>query len=194
MFCLNCRAQIELRAEMEYKYYLRKKSSGVPKDMTKRLLYKEMHAFTYESRKTMLIILLLCSPVFLDFSCRSTQRRNNVSLMPVTRVVDGDTFRADDGTLNGLNVRLIGLDAPETRKSERKEIGYFGKESKYYLKQLLTGKKVRLEYDVAKYDQYGRTLAYVFLEQKDTHGMPGAIYDGQQRSLGRAPSQAAVLR
>ena len=46
----------------------------------------------------------------------------------------------------------------------RKEIGYFGPESKDYLKQLLTGKKVRLEYDVAKYDQYDRTLAYVFLE------------------------------
>ena len=27
-----------------------------------------------------------------------------------------------------------------------------------------SGKKVRLEYDVSRYDQYGRTLAYVYLE------------------------------
>jgi micrococcal nuclease len=29
---------------------------------------------------------------------------------------------------------------------------------------LLNNKKVRLEYDVSRYDRYGRTLAYVYLE------------------------------
>ena len=56
------------------------------------------------------------------------------------------------------------MDAPESRKSGKKEIGYYGKESKAYVTQLLTGKKVRLEYDVSKYDRYKRTLAYVYLE------------------------------
>ena len=113
--------------------------------MTKSLLNRLVNAFAHDGRKMMLMILLLCSPAFLDFSCRSMHRQDNGPFLPVTRVVDGDTFWADDGTLNGLKVRLIGLDAPETRKSERKDIGYFGKESKDYLKQLLTGKKVRLE-------------------------------------------------
>jgi micrococcal nuclease len=132
--------------------------------MTKRIINRMKNTCGHDGHKMMLLILLFCSPAFLDFSCRSTHRQDSSRLMPVTRVVDGDTFWADDGTLNGLKVRLIGLDAPETRKSERKDIGYYGRESKGYLKQMLTGKKVRLEYDVAKYDRYGRTLAYVFLE------------------------------
>ena len=111
-----------------------------------------------------LMILLFCTPALLDFSCRPMHGRENGLFMPVTRVVDGDTFWADDGTIDGLKIRLIGLDAPETRNTGRKEIGYFGTESKDYLKQLLTGKRVRLEFDVVKYDQYHRTLAYVFLE------------------------------
>ena len=81
----------------------------------------------------------------------------------VTKVVDGDTFWADDGTKKGVKIRLIGIDAPESRKTGKKEIGYFGKEAKAYLTNLLTGKSVRLEYDVGRTDRYGRTLAYVYL-------------------------------
>jgi micrococcal nuclease len=83
--------------------------------------------------------------------------------MAVTRIVDGDTFWADDGSLRGIKIRLIGVDAPETRNSGSKEIGYFGEQSKEFLIKLLTGKKVRLEYDLGKKDQYSRTLAYVYL-------------------------------
>lgn len=81
----------------------------------------------------------------------------------VTRVVDGDTFWVDDGSEKGLKVRLIGVDAPETRNSGRKLKGYFGTESSDYLDALIGGKKVRLVFDVARYDRYGRTLAYVYL-------------------------------
>ena len=82
----------------------------------------------------------------------------------VTKVVDGDTFWIDDGTAKGIKVRLIGIDAPESRKSFKKQVGYFGKESKNYLTNLLKGKKVKLEFDVDKLDQYGRTLAYAYTE------------------------------
>jgi micrococcal nuclease len=78
--------------------------------------------------------------------------------------VDGDTFWADDGTSKGVKIRLIGVDAPESRKTFKKEVGYFGKEAKAYLTNLLIGKSVRLEYDVNRTDQYGRTLAYVYLQ------------------------------
>ncbi len=37
-------------------------------------------------------------------------------------------------------------------------------ESKKFLTNYLTGKKVKLEYDVQKTDKYGRTLAYVYME------------------------------
>ena len=82
----------------------------------------------------------------------------------VTRVVDGDTFWVDDGTEKGLKIRLIGVDAPEPRNTGTRPKGYFGAESTGYLKQMLTGKKVRLEYDVSRYDRYGRTLAYAWTE------------------------------
>jgi micrococcal nuclease len=132
--------------------------------MVKRLFNESDKPFQPGRLKIFIVILFLYSPAFIDFSCRSMHGQEEGPFMFVTRVVDGDTFWVDDGTPRGIKIRLIGLDAPETRKSEKKDIGYFGKESKDYLKQLLTGKKVRLEYDVAKYDQYGRTLAYAFLE------------------------------
>lgn len=82
----------------------------------------------------------------------------------VTRVVDGDTFWVDDSSEKGLKIRLIGIDAPEPRNTGTRPKGYFGAESTVYLRQMLTGKRVRLEYDVSRYDRYGRTLAYAWLE------------------------------
>jgi micrococcal nuclease len=120
-----------------------------------------MNIFHPDGRKMIIMILLLCTPGLFNFTCRSIR---DGSFMPVTRVVDGDTFWADDGTPGGLKIRLIGLDAPEIHATEWKEAGYFGPESKAYLKQMISGKKVRRDYDVGKYDQYHRMLAYVFLE------------------------------
>ena len=82
----------------------------------------------------------------------------------VTKVIDGDTFWIDDGTEKGKKIRLIGVDAPETRRTARKEIGYYGKEAKEYLVNLIGQSSVRLEYDVGRTDRYGRTLAYVYLK------------------------------
>ena len=88
---------------------------------------------------------------------------DGVTWHTVTRVVDGDTFWVDDGSEEGLKVRLTGIDAPEPRNSGKKLKGYFGSESSHYLAQLLDGQLVRLEYDVSRLDRYGRTLAYVYL-------------------------------
>ncbi len=59
---------------------------------------------------------------------------------------------------------MIGVDAPESRNVFKKKQGYYGTEAKEYLTNLLKGKHVKLEYDVDHTDQYGRTLAYVYLE------------------------------
>lgn len=100
----------------------------------------------------------------LIWSCRSGASRSEESeYMNVLRVVDGDTFWLDDGSEKGVKIRLIGVDAPETRNSGRKTVGHFGKQSKEYLSKLINDKEVRLEYDIDKEDQYKRTLAYVFL-------------------------------
>lgn len=118
----------------------------------------------FQKQKQFFILLLLFLLPLVNFSCRSIREKETGTWVTVKIVIDGDTFWADDGTPEILKVRLTGIDAPETRKSQRKDIGYYGKESKEYLRQLIAGKRVRLEYDVEKYDQYRRTLAYVFLE------------------------------
>jgi len=84
----------------------------------------------------------------------------------IKRVIDGDTFVIENGTSKGEKVRLIGVDAPETRRTARKEIGYYGQEAKQYLTSMLSGKHVKLVFDVGKRDRYGRLLAYVYLGKK----------------------------
>ncbi len=75
------------------------------------------------------------------------------------RVVDGDTI-----IVEGVGrVRLIGVDTPETVHPNR-PVELFGRAATAYLKGLLEGRKVRLEYDQEQTDRYGRTLAYVYLE------------------------------
>jgi micrococcal nuclease len=83
---------------------------------------------------------------------------------PVTKVVDGDTFHV---VINGKNetIRLIGIDTPEV-VDPRKTVQCFGREASNKAKELLTGKKVRLEFDSTQgdFDKYQRRLAYAFLE------------------------------
>jgi micrococcal nuclease len=82
----------------------------------------------------------------------------------ITDVVDGDTVKIN---INGIieTLRLIGLDTPET-VDPRKEVQCFGKEASNKGKELLTGKKVRIEKDSTQgdKDKYGRTLAYIYTE------------------------------
>jgi micrococcal nuclease len=84
--------------------------------------------------------------------------------LTVTKVIDGDTFWVNNGSQKGLKVRLIGVDAPESRKVFRKKVGFYGKEAKMYLINLLQNKRVKLVSDVDSLDRYGRTLSYVYLE------------------------------
>jgi|SRR5690606_16080426 len=85
----------------------------------------------------------------------------------VKKVVDGDTFWVDNHTEQGLKVRLIGIDAPESRNAFKKKKQVYGQESKQYALNLLQNQSVRLEFDVDSLDQYGRTLAYAYLENGD---------------------------
>lgn len=82
----------------------------------------------------------------------------------IVEVVDGDTVKLNiNGTTETL--RLIGLDTPET-VDPRKPVQCFGKEASNKGKELLTGKKVRIEEDPTqgKRDKYNRLLAYIYTE------------------------------
>ena len=106
--------------------------------------------------------VFLLSALFLY--CGSPVQSRDTEKFVVTKVVDGDTFWIKDGSPKGQKIRLIGVDAPESRRTGRKEIGYYGKEAKAFLTDLLLNKYVSLEFDVDRTDRYGRTLAYVYLE------------------------------
>lgn len=95
---------------------------------------------------------------------RLAKAENGNGFLPVTKIVDGDTFWVDNGTAKGMKIRLIGIDAPESRNAFNKRIGYYGKESTAFMKQLLHGKRVKLVSDVDSLDGFGRTLSYVYLE------------------------------
>ncbi|MFD2924759.1 thermonuclease family protein [Halobacillus naozhouensis] len=78
----------------------------------------------------------------------------------VTRVVDGDTLEV---TMNGKteDVRLLLIDTPETVHPS-KPVQPFGPEASQFVKEKLTGEKVRIEVGKEERDHYGRLLAYVY--------------------------------
>ena len=100
---------------------------------------------------------------FLFFFAQAQLQEN--TWYKVSKITDGDTFYVTTSSSEKYKIRLIGIDAPETRNvgvNVRKE--YFGTEAKIFVTQLLKNKKVKLIFDVQKTDRYGRVLAYVYLE------------------------------
>ena len=84
--------------------------------------------------------------------------KNNQNLVLATKVVDGDTIEIT----GGQKVRYIGIDTPETVHPS-KPVMCFGKEASTKNRELVEGKRVRLEKDVSETDKYGRLLRYVYL-------------------------------
>lgn len=83
----------------------------------------------------------------------------------VDRVVDGDTMIVYiDG--ERTRVRLIGIDTPESVAPEEERNTQEGIIVSDYVKELMddAGYEVWLEYDNEIYDQYDRTLAYVYID------------------------------
>lgn len=96
----------------------------------------------------------------------NTDKGNNqveLTEATVTKVIDGDTIWVN---INGKEekVRFIGVNCPEyTTKIEE-----YGKEATEYTTNELLGKKVYLQKDISKTDDYNRLLRYVWLEKIDT--------------------------
>jgi len=89
----------------------------------------------------LMVILALVVAVF------SSQKHN------VTRIIDGDTVE-----ISGYetNIRLIGIDTAEEGECYRTE-------STKLTKDLMLGRKVRVETDENEKDNFGRVLAYIYL-------------------------------
>ena len=95
---------------------------------------------------------LKAPPAYEDYAGKNYTARVNC-------VVDGDTIVLDTGE----RVRYIGIDTPEIAH-HHKSAEYYGKEANEFNKKLALGKNIRLEFDEERFDKYGRTLAYVYLE------------------------------
>jgi micrococcal nuclease len=80
-------------------------------------------------------------------------------VVSVTRVVDGDTIEVSPAVGGIADVRLIGMDTPETYGGTEP---YGGKASAFTTQQL-EGRQVALEFDVERIDPYRRVLACVYL-------------------------------
>ncbi len=81
----------------------------------------------------------------------------------VVRVIDGDTIQVCCVFGDRVTVRYIGVDTPETHHPMR-GVERYGMEAAEANRKLVDGKTVRLEFDVQQLDKYGRTLAYVYLQ------------------------------
>ncbi len=74
----------------------------------------------------------------------------------VTRVIDGDTIIIE----GDYRVRYIGIDTPEVYP----QMEAYGAEAKQANRELVEGKKVRLEKDISETDKFGRLLRYVYVD------------------------------
>jgi micrococcal nuclease len=78
-------------------------------------------------------------------------------------VVDGDTIEISPAVDGNEEVRLIGMDTPET-KDPSEGIEPLSPEASAFATDEVTGQSVGLEFDVEREDQYDRLLAYVYLD------------------------------
>lgn len=137
--------------------------------------------------RIILAVILLALPLNLCFSSADLSKIQNkgdgtfkiplgqsydYNDISVTRVIDGDTLQIETGE----RVRLIGIDTPEVHESDKlyrdsqrtrqdvNTIKAMGQRAWRFTRDLVEGKRVRLEFDAQRYDKYDRLLAYVYLK------------------------------
>lgn len=127
--------------------------------ITSKKIQKEM--MKKKNSKYMGILLILFLVVFAYEIYTGTNRpQNEVSLV---RCIDGDTAQFSLGN-EEIKVRFLAIDAPEVAKGNTPAEEY-GEEAKVYACDALTAaQEIKLEYEDAKEDKYGRTLAWVWVD------------------------------
>ena len=114
-------------------------------------------------------ILFVILSLFLSTTTNAQQRTM------ATRVIDADTIQALYGGVE-KRIRLLGIDTPGSRANRKakkdenmseqdlKTIVEMGKKAKAYVNGLVKrGDLITIEFDVQKWDKYGRLLGYVYL-------------------------------
>ncbi len=109
------------------------------------------------------VLILVSSPIYA------------LQKTTVTRIIDGDVIQIIYGGVE-RRVRLIGIDAPESRIDRKAlkdadmsehdidAIVEMGTKAKAYVNSLIKrGVFITIEFDVKEKDRYGRLLCYVYL-------------------------------
>jgi len=125
----------------------------------------------------------------------ATSRDADLTAMLPARVIghiDGDTIRVKIpappfGIAPVETVRLLGIDAPETRHPT-KFVQAFARESSDFTKDRLLGKQVYLAFDWNLRDRYRRLLAYVYLADGLCHNAD-MVREGYAHAYTRFPFQ-----
>jgi micrococcal nuclease len=111
--------------------------------------------------------MAVASFALLMCSCARHSATSTDGRAAVVRVIDGDTIVVHIGGRDE-NVRILGIDTPETHKPNT-PVECFGPEASDRMTALLPrGTTVRLVRDVEARDRYGRLLAYVY---RDSDGL-----------------------
>lgn len=100
----------------------------------------------------------------------------------VTRVIDGDSFRAAAGS-GEIEVRLLGINAPELDEC-------YGSEAAAFLREAIDGRRVDLDDEGT--DQFGRTLARVIVEGVSLN--LEAVASGHALALSAASIERELIR
>jgi micrococcal nuclease len=111
-------------------------------------------------------ILVLCTLLVPVLSLAKEPIRTIEGI--VTKISDGDTIHVKDDLGSKLKIRLYGIDAPETEKSNKKtghvsKAGQpFGEEAWKALEEKIYRKRVKVE--IMDIDQYKRMVSVIWLD------------------------------
>ena len=127
--------------------------------------------------------MIIIAAFYLGFETASSAEKVHAKVLEVS---DGDTIKVkyDDGNI--ATIRLLGIDTPETHHPT-KPVGCYGPQASDFTKSQLSSRDVLLEYDIEKYDKYGRTLAFVYVDGQRFNDI--LVKNGYAQTLTIAPNK-----
>ena len=108
--------------------------------------------------KVLIILVALLFIINYPFLDRTlTKFLTKTETILVNRVIDGDTIEAEN---RNESIRLLGVNTPERGE-------FYYKEAKQFLESRILNETVTLRFGRDRHDKYDRTLAYIFLNDKN---------------------------
>jgi len=114
-----------------------------------------------KSKQIYLLIFLVFILILLNYNFLNKKTEEFLDIKDfakVDRVIDGDTIVIGNST----SVRLLGINTPERGE-------FFYSEAKEFLESFVLNKTILLEYGKNRYDKYGRTLAYLYINSENVN-------------------------